>query len=175
MADIDTRPKRDVNPPKDLLTASPLAQTPNPLKKTTHDPSRQRDDLKIASLVLKEVMKPRHINVNAIFLEPVDPIALNIPTYFDVIKQPMDLSTIKRKLEHNQYPTLDAFESDMRIMINNCLTFNHPADPVYAMGVEFQRLFNKELAAKADAFVAEPTLSAADQEEGTSFNDLKKS
>jgi hypothetical protein len=29
------------------------------------------------------------------FLEPVDPVALNIPDYPDVIKNPMDLFTIK--------------------------------------------------------------------------------
>lgn len=28
------------------------------------------------------------------FLEPVDPIALGIPTYFEIIKEPMDFSTI---------------------------------------------------------------------------------
>jgi hypothetical protein len=30
-----------------------------------------------------------------IFLEPVDPIKLNIPDYLDIIKKPMDFGTIK--------------------------------------------------------------------------------
>ncbi len=30
-----------------------------------------------------------------VFSSPVDPIQLNIPDYFDVIKNPMDLGTIK--------------------------------------------------------------------------------
>ena len=30
-----------------------------------------------------------------LFLFPVDPIALGIPTYFDIIKNPMDFSTIE--------------------------------------------------------------------------------
>ena len=29
------------------------------------------------------------------FLEPVDPVALNIPDYLEVVKTPMDLSTVK--------------------------------------------------------------------------------
>lgn len=29
------------------------------------------------------------------FAKPVDPLALNIPDYFDIIKHPMDLGTIK--------------------------------------------------------------------------------
>ena len=33
------------------------------------------------------------------FLEPVDPVALCIPDYFDIIKEPMDLGTIRTKIE----------------------------------------------------------------------------
>jgi hypothetical protein len=28
------------------------------------------------------------------FKEPVDPVALNIPNYFEIIKEPMDLQTV---------------------------------------------------------------------------------
>jgi hypothetical protein len=38
-----------------------------------------------------------------IFHEPVDPKKLNIPDYLDIIKQPMDLGSIKEKLNSNQY------------------------------------------------------------------------
>ncbi len=38
-----------------------------------------------------------------IFHEPVDPKKLNIPDYNDIIKQPMDLGTVKTKLNSNQY------------------------------------------------------------------------
>jgi len=33
------------------------------------------------------------------FRVPVDPQALGIPDYFDIIKKPMDMASIKRKLE----------------------------------------------------------------------------
>ena len=33
-----------------------------------------------------------------IFAQPVDPAALNIPDYFDVVKTPMDLGTVARKV-----------------------------------------------------------------------------
>ncbi|KAI8050928.1 hypothetical protein BDF22DRAFT_694042 [Syncephalis plumigaleata] len=60
------------------------------------------------------------------FLVPVDPVALNIPTYFTVVKSPMDLSTIKRKLDNGEYKTVKAFDADVRLIISNCLLFNPP-------------------------------------------------
>jgi hypothetical protein len=35
--------------------------------------------------------------------EPVDPVALGIPTYFDVIKTPMDLGTVSARLARGGY------------------------------------------------------------------------
>jgi hypothetical protein len=36
-----------------------------------------------------------------IFHEPVDAMKLGIPDYFDIVKQPMDLGTVKTKLGNN--------------------------------------------------------------------------
>ncbi len=33
------------------------------------------------------------------FNQPVDPVALNIPDYLDVVKQPMDLGTVLKNLD----------------------------------------------------------------------------
>ncbi|KAF7683486.1 SWR1 complex bromodomain subunit bdf1 [Astathelohania contejeani] len=76
------------------------------------------------------------------FLEPVDPIKLNIPDYFDKIKTPMDLSTIKSKLDSKKYETIDDFKDDMELMLNNCFTYNLPETYVYKCGQEIQKLFN---------------------------------
>ncbi len=37
------------------------------------------------------------------FLTPVDTVKLNIPDYFMIIKRPMDLGTIKKRLDNNYY------------------------------------------------------------------------
>jgi transcription initiation factor TFIID subunit 2 len=51
-------------------------------------------------------------------------------SYFDVIKEPMDLSTMSAKLEAGQYKDLGAFELDFVLMISNCKHYN--ADGTYA-------------------------------------------
>jgi hypothetical protein len=37
------------------------------------------------------------------FQEPVDPAKFGIDDYFDIIQEPMDLGTIKKKLNNNVY------------------------------------------------------------------------
>lgn len=65
------------------------------------------------------------INVEgSLFLYPVDPVALNIPTYFQIIKHPMDFTTIKIKLSYNAYDSEADFCADMNLVFDNCTNFN---------------------------------------------------
>ena len=49
-----------------------------------------------------------HHKINqGIFNQPVDAVALQIPTYHSIVKRPMDLGTIRGRLEVNYYTTLE--------------------------------------------------------------------
>lgn len=48
-----------------------------------------------------------------LFAAPVDAIALGVPNYYDVVKNPMDLSTVEKKLHGKLYVGLDDFEEDV--------------------------------------------------------------
>lgn len=65
------------------------------------------------------------------FRQPVDPQALGIPDYFDIVKKAMDLSTIKRKLDTGQY--MDAWEyvDDVWLMFDNAWLYNRKTSRVY--------------------------------------------
>lgn len=94
--------------------------------------------LKFCSTLLTKLKR----NVNATpFLKPVDPIALGIPDYPEKIKHPMDISTVKNKLDLKQYHSPDEFNSDMLLMFNNCYSYNHPDSVVYGMGKDLQRTY----------------------------------
>ena len=56
----------------------------------------------------------------------MDPIALGNPMYFDIIprKDARDLSTLKQKLDADKYDSVDAFEADLDLMIDNAIRFN---------------------------------------------------
>lgn len=56
------------------------------------------------------------------FRRPVDPVALGLPHYLQVVKHPMDLSTVRRKLKESQYETVKHF-AQVRIwkFVRSCL------------------------------------------------------
>lgn len=59
-----------------------------------------------------------------LFSEPVDPVSLNIPDYFNIVKRPMDLGTVFRRLMLDEYITLVDFVSDVKLICENCYLYN---------------------------------------------------
>ena len=64
-----------------------------------------------------------------IFNQPVDPVRLNIPTYTRVIKNPMDLGTVRQKLDAGEYENIDDFADDVRLTFKNAIKFNPEKHP----------------------------------------------
>lgn len=69
---------------------------------------------------------------------------LDIPSYPKIIKRPMDLSTMRKKLDGGEYPNAEKFYDDFKLMIRNCLTFNPIGTPVNIAGQELQRIFDEK-------------------------------
>ena len=65
------------------------------------------------------------------FRTPVDPVALGIEGYFEVVKKPMDLSKIRRKLEVGSYQDPWQFISDVYLMLENAWLYNKKNSRVY--------------------------------------------
>ncbi|EJT68190.1 histone acetyltransferase GCN5 [Gaeumannomyces tritici R3-111a-1] len=61
------------------------------------------------------------------FLVPVSKD--DVADYYDVIKEPMDLSTMETKLEVDQYPTPEDFIRDAKLIFNNCRKYNNESTP----------------------------------------------
>ena len=65
------------------------------------------------------------------FKFPVDPTALGIPDYFDIIKTPMDMTTIKKKLDEGTYTEPWEFVDDVWLMFENAWVYNRKQSRVY--------------------------------------------
>jgi histone acetyltransferase len=61
------------------------------------------------------------------FLNPVS--RDDVADYYDVIKEPMDLSTMEAKLEADNYGTPEDFVRDSKLIFNNCRKYNNETTP----------------------------------------------
>ncbi|KAJ6665137.1 hypothetical protein lerEdw1_005368 [Lerista edwardsae] len=79
------------------------------------------------------------------FHEPVSPLARH---YYQIIKRPMDLSTIRKKLQKKtklHYSTSEELVADVRLMFWNCATFNYPDSEVAEAGRCLELFFESKL------------------------------
>lgn len=73
-----------------------------------------------------------------LFIDPVDPESDDAADYYDVIKQPMCLSDVSRKLDKNEYTRPEDFISDVTLVFDNCIQYNG-TDSAYAEIAEHMR------------------------------------
>nr|XP_055163801.1 bromodomain adjacent to zinc finger domain protein 2B isoform X16 [Nyctereutes procyonoides] len=106
------------------------------VKKPKRDDSK---DLALCSMILTEM--ETHEDAWP-FLLPVN-LKL-VPGYKKVIKKPMDFSTIREKLSSGQYPNLETFAVDVRLVFDNCETFNEDDSDIGRAGHSMRKYFEKK-------------------------------
>lgn len=75
------------------------------------------------------------------FHAPVDTVKLNLPDYFNIINKPMDLGTIKKRLENNYYWSADEAITDFNQMFTNCYLYNKPGEDITIMAKSLEKFF----------------------------------
>ncbi|GAA5849464.1 hypothetical protein JCM8547_000461 [Rhodosporidiobolus lusitaniae] len=84
---------------------------------------------------LREVLgEVKALDKQQYFSRPVDREA--VPDYYDVIKYPMDWSTMTDKLDRHEYATAADFIGDVQLVINNARRYNKPYTPVHRAAVK---------------------------------------
>ncbi|XP_075414833.1 transcription intermediary factor 1-alpha isoform X2 [Tenrec ecaudatus] len=76
-----------------------------------------------------------------------DPVPLTVPDYYKIIKSPMDLSTIKKRLQEDcsVYMKPEDFVADFRLIFQNCAEFNEPDSEVANAGIKLESYFEELL------------------------------
>ena len=83
------------------------------------------------------------------FRDPVDFKALGLYDYPKSVKKPMDLGTIKKNIENNEYinnttninEAIEQCASDIRLVWTNCLSYNQDGSDFYHLALTFARKF----------------------------------
>ena len=77
------------------------------------------------------------------FLQPVNKD--EVLDYYEVIKQPMDLSTMETKLEQDQYETPEDFVRDALLVYNNCRRYNSETTPYHKAATKLEKEMWKKI------------------------------
>lgn len=131
---------------------------------------------KVLTTVLDEMMN-YDAAVGGVFSEPVS--IDEFPEYYEQIKNPMDYSTMRKKLENGEYRSAQAMQKDFILMLQNCRQFNAKNSDIVREARE-QHLMRpkllKDAAAKHGLFLAEDgsVLQIYDDDEKKSVNAKKK-
>ncbi|XP_013362127.1 PREDICTED: bromodomain-containing protein 3 [Chinchilla lanigera] len=144
---------RPIKPPKKDLEDGEVPQHAGKKGKLS-------EHLRHCDSILREMLSKKHAAYAWPFYKPVDAEALELHDYHDIIKHPMDLSTVKRKMDSREYPDAQGFAADIRLMFSNCYKYNPPDHEVVAMARKLQDVFEMRFAKMPDEPMEVPALPA---------------
>jgi len=111
---------------------------------------RMTEQLKYCLSIIKDLLNKKNASFVWPFTEPVDAEKLNLHDYHQIIKKPMDLGTVKKKLENREYATPDEFAIDVRLVFSNCYLYNSPQTDVVSMCKKVEQMFENKYAKLPD-------------------------
>ncbi|MBN3293683.1 BRDT protein, partial [Polypterus senegalus] len=137
---------RPIKPPrKDLPDSQQQHQTS---KKT-----KLSNQMKYCNGIIKEMFTRKHAAYAWPFYKPVDAQSLGLHDYHEIIKHPMDLGTMKKKMDDRKYKDAQEFAADFRLMFMNCYKYNPPDHEVVAMARKLQDIFEMRFAKMPDELI----------------------
>jgi hypothetical protein len=142
-SDLKPKPSHNGGGPPKKSTSKKVSGNKRPFpaaREIKRSQSEIGDALKSCSQILNRLMKNK---ISWIFASPVDVESLNLHDYYDIIKHPMDLGTVRTKLNKNAYATPSDFASDVRLTFNNALTYNPVGHEVNTAAMQFLNKFEE--------------------------------
>ncbi|XP_054155769.1 bromodomain-containing protein 3-like isoform X2 [Oppia nitens] len=115
--------------------------------------------------IIKELLTKKHRDYAWPFYEPVS--LQQFPDYLEFVKKPIDLNTIKTKIETGQYRTVKDYVKDMRLMISNCYRYNKPEAPIMEQARKLRDYFEYRYAKIPEEFLKEKLNGAHNSHQNT--------
>uniref|UniRef100_A0A5B7C8V1 histone acetyltransferase n=1 Tax=Davidia involucrata TaxID=16924 RepID=A0A5B7C8V1_DAVIN len=115
--------------------------------KTVNASADSASNQKYLTAFMRSLLKAMHDHPDAWpFKEPVD--ARDVPDYYDIIKDPMDLKTMSKRVESEQYyVTFEMFVADAKRMFANARTYNSPETIYYKCSTRLETHFSNKVQA----------------------------
>lgn len=112
-----------------------------PVIRSPNRPGRRTNVLNSLKSVLNAISRKRWAKH---FRNPAN-LALGASNYHEVIKRPMDLGIIRKRMRNNYYWQSDEAIEDFTLIFENCLLFNKEGTALHQAGQEMKSYFYKRL------------------------------
>lgn len=135
-------------------------------QRNSEQKGRLDGQLKYCNFILAELLDNEHAWP---FLEPVDAKLPGLRDYYKVIKHPMDMGTVKQRMDNWQYDGHEEFARDMRLIFTNCYKYHPPGHQLVAMATELQGIFEllyAKMPHEPQRKKRKPSPQAGEEEEG---------
>ncbi|KAJ1355629.1 hypothetical protein KIN20_013113 [Parelaphostrongylus tenuis] len=107
----------------------------------------KRTHRKVSSMLLSALLKPSSVVLEELIdrliekdREKVFTSPVTVEGYRDFIRHPMDISTMKKKLEKGKYDSIASLRTDVLLMTDNCEKFNHENPYFLHYGRKFRKI-----------------------------------
>ena len=85
------------------------------------------------------------------FVQPVN--RDEVPDYYEVIKEPMDLTTMESKLDKDQYETVEQFVYDAKLIFNNCRSYNNETTTYFKNATRLEKVLRDTIKQKHEEYL----------------------
>lgn len=68
-----------------------------------------------------------------------------VPDYYNVITEPMDLETMEKRLEEDAYSSPKEFIDDAKLIFNNCRRYNNESTSYWKNANKLEKFMNQKL------------------------------
>jgi hypothetical protein len=81
------------------------------------------------------------MRISTMFSHAIDPERDNVPTYLQIIHRPMDLGTVRQRLQSGQYQSIQQWKDDVELIWDNSYHFNGRLSLVSTLAKQLQQMF----------------------------------
>lgn len=94
---------------------------------------------------LKIVDKLISFSICVPFVELVDPVNDGVHDYYDIIKNPMSLNEVRKKIISKKYKDVSEFQKDINLIWSNARKYNGDDNVITNMAMEAASWFDKQM------------------------------